>query len=111
MSIPSWAVRGAKVVCVYNHVEHPRPGEVFPAKGQIYTIREVAPSEKFPDEAIAAFAELENPLLRKGGKAEAMFRLKYFRPLVPRSQEQDVAIFAPMLKTGHRVTEKLGEDA
>jgi hypothetical protein len=109
MTIPSWAVRGAKVVCVDDaeHNDWLSPGIMYfdgldgLAKGQIYTVREV-----FFDEIERAWSvRLEEIVRGKFRGVEDGYNPCRFRPVV--SQKDDLAThFEQYLKTDHRATER-----
>jgi hypothetical protein len=104
-SIPSWAVKGAKVVCVDDaHLSYCVPGYRYSddgldglSKGEIYTIRDalVSPFDGAPSIRLVEITRARNwSRLKKG---EPGFAVGRFRPLVTKTQEQDVAQFAPLL--------------
>ena len=98
--IPSWAVPGAKVVCTVDYskkVTADWRGIIrVPALHEVLTIREVvfAPTTGRP---CLRFVEIVNPIAFSYG--ERGFNLTHFRQLVTRTEEQDVAVFAPLLGT------------
>jgi hypothetical protein len=107
MSVPSWARRGQKVVCVDDtDLEHRSYQETCPVSGAVYTIREVMPSTRWPGEFVITLVEIVNqPQRYAGGLCECCFRGTRFRPLV--TLESDIEThFAQYLKTDHRATEK-----
>ena len=83
MTIPSWAKVGAKAVFVGAPDTGACPGQM-PVIGRVYTISRV---QDVAGGAIVALREL--PLFDQNG--EIGIRLRFFRPLVTRSQEQDIA--------------------
>jgi hypothetical protein len=91
-AIPAWAVRGARVVFVdYAGPDRVGPAgyEVLPIPGPVYTIRDVT------GECIR-LEEIVNEPRWYGdiGFAECRFRIRAFRPAVPRVAEaEDVALF------------------
>jgi hypothetical protein len=98
--IPSWAVPGAKVVCIKAPMSRystcaDRSEPVFGGK---YTI------------------DCDGVLYRRGvfyiGLSEmhpdSMFRLRLFRPIISKSQEQDVAMFKSLLHTAPNKLENIG---
>lgn len=102
MSIPSWAVRGARVVCIDGNWAYPQDYRVaVPVKGETYTIREIE------DEGFR-FVELPNRAYAfSDGFKEPRFHYAFFRPFVSRTQEDDLAThFEQYLKTDHRAPEK-----
>ena len=96
----SWARVGAKCVCVDAE---PMPGLVFmappPVKGQVYTI--TATFMGIWGVPTATLAGLPNE--RNGH--DLGWSLKRFRPLVTRSQEQDVAMFKSLLTPAPELVE------
>lgn len=94
-SVPSWAVPGAKVVCVDDDWSGRRPRL---KRNSIYTITEVryhvCTNGKYAgnDDPVLVLRELYNDDSPSGG-----FNILRFRPLVTRSQEQDVAQFRKLL--------------
>lgn len=106
MSIPAWAVRGAKVVCVDAK---PLPGYeeypfLWPSERVIYTVRSTFWNERRGHWQLR-LAELVNPVLPwLDGNYEPAFGVHRLRPVVPRkTEEQDVAEFRKLL------TQKLPE--
>jgi hypothetical protein len=89
--IPSWAVRGAKVVCIKVGAWSPSDGLDDEAKNHpildgIYTIDMAVTDERGePFITLDEFWPFD------------LYALASFRPLVTRSAEEDLAIFAPML--------------
>lgn len=98
-SIPSWARVGAKVVCVDDTAIL---GSLPLSVGSIYTIVGVTVPPKNKHRVgrhrRAAYrlllADVTNPLTGDGA-----FGITRFRPLITKSQEQDVAIFRHLLDT------------
>lgn len=97
--IPPWAVPGAKVVCV-----EPSPAASFygweklPVVGEVYTIRDIV----FPDGGTPCIRldEISNAVSEYFyGPAECSFKIARFRPLISKTQEQDVALFEPLLNS------------
>lgn len=90
-----WAVPGAKVVCV-----HRKPlwdiliayGCTLPKERGVYTVREVY---SYKGLVGVRLDEIMNPNIpfRDAGLAEPSFGVKYFRPLVTKTQEQDIEMF------------------
>lgn len=91
--IPSWAVPGAKVVCIKAGVTVRNTGLANPIAGRIYTISRafIVPRASHPSMVKdAACVELiECPGIANG--------ITLFRPLVTRTQEEDVAAFRHLL--------------
>jgi hypothetical protein len=94
-TIPAWAVKGAKVVCVdlLSHrdewVRKQCPN--IPVKGRVYTIRDV---ETCPltSHTTLTFDELQNPVIElEGMTGEAGFNVTSFRPVTKRTAAQDIA--------------------
>ncbi|MAN77806.1 MAG: hypothetical protein CML24_11585 [Rhizobiales bacterium] len=85
----AWAVPGAKVVCV---VTGPLPESDpidplwEPSVGKVYTISAVIDHPRW----LSVMLE-ESPL------DDWCYSARRFRPVIDRTQEQDVAIFAPLL--------------
>jgi hypothetical protein len=95
--MPAWAVIGAKVVCTvdYSKVTADWRGIIrVPAMHEVLTIRDVvfSPTSGRP---CLRFVEIVNPIVFYFG--ERGFRLAHFRPVIFRTHEEDVAIFAPLL--------------
>lgn len=86
-TIPSWAVKGAKVTPV-NDIAWPSDyaWEQFPAFGQVYTIRAV---EVEDDGVYLLLDEVRNRpfAYEEGGFGEANFAIEEFRPVVSDSDE------------------------
>lgn len=97
MTIPSWARIGAKVVYIRKH-SFPRhdAGITYPQYGDRLTIRDVV---DLPDgRTLLRLVEIVNPVrLCNYGYMEGAFGVKNFSPIVSRTQEQDIALFAPLL--------------
>lgn len=91
-----WKV-GDKAVCIADSKVRPYPGETFPKKGDILTVREVLPT----DPAFAHFSpvdllfeEIHNAPQRIGADMEELsFNAYRFRPVV----KTDISIFTSML--------------
>lgn len=86
-----WAVPGAKVVCVDPSFDGIEP-DVLVNRG-IYTIKDVflsvGTAGRFAGlSPEVVLYEVENPHSSGGG-----FAIERFRPLIVRSQEQDIALF------------------
>jgi len=90
----SWAKPGVKCVCVDVRGE---PGKHL-AKGGIYTISAKMANRGntglFRNVLSFVLVEVRNPLSPNGG-----FAAIRFRPLVTRTQSQDLALFTPLLET------------
>lgn len=98
--IPSWAVRGAKVVCVnVGPATSISVYSAMPGKGQIYTIRRVNANFSFWDGSYPAvwLDEVVRDESLYGPDADFPFGLWRFRPLVTRSQDQDIEQFRKLL--------------
>lgn len=97
-----WAVPGAKCVCIddgYSTVALPGSEYVGDldglARNSIYTIRAVGPDILDGDRRVWLVE-----ILRENDPDlpyESGFSIARFRPLITRSQEHDVALFAPIL--------------
>lgn len=102
--IPSWAVRGAKVVFVggeydpaLNAIHDPAGVLKYPERGEAYTIREVR--VRFVTEVMELIVgvlldEIENPIA-DGGSAtgeEMGFDVRDFRPLKRAKAERDMEL-------------------
>lgn len=91
MSVPSWVKVGAKVVCV-NAPKSSSYKEQMPEVGSVYTIREI-----YREKAIR-LKEINNDVCKYlDGNIECSFLIECFRPLVTKTLEQDMEIFAPLL--------------
>lgn len=96
MSIPSWAVRGAKVVCINDHGYRTEWPGAYPVKGGVYTID--GADLRHPD---AIFLEECGPV----DGLTCSWSATRFRPLV--TEKDDLAThFEQYLKTDHRATER-----
>lgn len=95
MSIPAWARKGAKVVCVpYMGADRLKfDGSADLAKGEIVTLRVVKVcSDGF---VAVGLVEAPGPIIRG---IEALYRLRNFRPLI--SQADDISThFQALLST------------
>lgn len=88
-TIPAWAVRGAKVVCIVDLRPYVEYGEVVPEVGKVYTIRSVD-ADGIP--AALLLEEIDNPAnIYAEGLTEACFGVENFRPITKRTAEQDIA--------------------
>lgn len=119
-AIPSWAVRGAKVVCVeadfdlaFNKINDPSGLMSFPALGEVYTIREVRVryvTEFDGGEVLVGLLlnEVLNPVA-VGGSAtgeEPGFDVLCFRPLVEAAHEAEIEARLYHKKGLHHTTRK-----
>jgi hypothetical protein len=98
----SWAKPGVKCVCVDD--TWPAGSwygvEALPTRRTEYTIRSLVDCAGVP---CCRLEEIVNaPLDYQEGVVEAAFALSRFRPLITRTQEQDVSIFTPLLE-GHSI--------
>lgn len=96
-SIPSWAVRGARVVCIesfiYRNSVQREHAPVLPQKGTAYTIADV---DICGSTGVVDLILVE--IVTKPFRGEEIaWDIDHFRPLVTRTQEQDLAIFMPLL--------------
>lgn len=113
--IPSWAVKGAKCVCVRTQPPERRVvGAVYPLVGEVYTIRKVVictigmrsglPSLLL--EEITNDTSINPLVIGVESSLEAAMPIDAFRPLVTRTQEQDIAEhFSGFLHQTRRVPE------
>lgn len=93
--IPSWAVRGAKVVAVGTPNAGPRvPGANYPEIGGIYTIRKVKPAGYGGCQRdLLMLREIDNSHF-KPEPFEPGFPLEAFRPIAPlKTESEDLAHF------------------
>lgn len=89
-SIPSWAVRGAKVVCVRTIDTCAYPEVPYPTVGATYTVARVGHGDEDGD-AIITVDEIDS---RDGEGFDVGYSLACFRPAVePKSEVEDVALF------------------
>lgn len=100
----TWAVPGAKVVCVSARApkkcEFPfiPAGTQYPKEGLIYTIRKIVYATS-DGEQLFLLAEVKNPPCA-AWKVEPGFRACNFRPVVLRRTEaEDTAMFLSLLKS------------
>jgi hypothetical protein len=94
-SLPSWARPGVKVVCVIPFTAN--VGTKAIKKGAQLTISSV---ESYGQYTGLRFLELKNDLSKTdAGTMERLYVSYAFRPLISKSIEDDLAIFAPLLKT------------
>lgn len=89
--LPSWVRKGVKVICIRDFREARTVDDLgytsLPTRGDVYTI--VTTIHAYGQIGIV-LAEFE---------PDHYFDLRGFRPLVTRTLEQDLSIFAPLLKT------------
>lgn len=91
--IPAWVRPGAKCISLYDFPDARAHGFDAPRAGTIYTVREIDQGPGVYD--CIRVMEITNPTCDDGW--EPSWVIKRFRPVVTRSQEQDVAIFRPIL--------------
>jgi hypothetical protein len=100
--IPSWAKRGAKVVCIKRgRWSHQSRCQNFPVEGGKYTIREV---KILGDGGYLLLEEVHNAprLWGNGDFDEPWFAIFRFRPLVePKTEAEDREFFRHWLKAPH----------
>jgi hypothetical protein len=101
--IPSWAVPGARVVCVKNLRGNGYGTEQVPEINKVYTVRELTSQD------CLRVKEIVNPLCRYAeGDLEAAFKIHCFRPAVePKTEAEDFAKFAHHLRTPASILERL----
>lgn len=89
----SWAKPGVKCVCI-RAFNYPSNRYQLPVKGQVYTVRNVEPGEGVYAHAgpFIRLVELTNPPHHSDG-VEPSFQASFFRPLITKTQEDDVAMF------------------
>jgi len=92
MTIPSWTKVGAKVVCIY-HTKHSNLLTV----NKVYTISRVGVGS-VEDGRKYLGVGLREIDLRFNAEVPPV-PLQWVRPVQTKTQEQDVAIFAPLLET------------
>lgn len=96
MTVPSWAVRGAKVACIrkVGSWSTAARGRGDPQPGQVYTLDgfiETAPS----GEVYVGLVELD---------PAGCFKLELFRPVIePKSEAEDLATFRKWLRVDQPV--------
>lgn len=104
----AWARPGVKCVCVATSHAALDLGFAAPIVGRVYTIREVLDGPRFSDGVIdhgVRLVEIVNPPARFGTTTtEPAWVVAKFRPIITKTQEQDVAMFMQNLT-------KVGEDA
>lgn len=116
MTIPSWAVKGAKVICIQTMPHGMRiAGAVYPELNQIYTIRKVvlctigknAGRPSLLLEEVVNVTSINPLAFGVDSDREASMPIDAFRPLITRSLEQDIFVhFSQHLRTDQRVPEK-----
>lgn len=94
----AWVKVGAKCVCVDGEqgpMWHANfDGCRLPTKGHVYTIRAIDSLHGL------LLSEIRNRRVRwVGGYVELHFRVDRFRPIITRTQEDDVALFRDLLET------------
>lgn len=95
-----WAKPGNKVVCVRSPSTKFLRGHEGPKVNQVYTIRSVSSgTNTFGEQAIGfRLVELVLPEWNTtDGIMEPLFSSDCFRPLVTKTIEEDMEIFAPLL--------------
>lgn len=101
-----WLYPGAKVICVDDHFDDPRPlaviaQECIPTTGQVYTVREVGFLQPiFPDTLCLRLVEITNPTKPYVYESvvivtERCFSADRFRPLTKRPT--DISVFTDLL--------------
>jgi hypothetical protein len=94
---PAWAVRGAKCICIDGNWQPPYDGTdvppFAPAKGTKLTVSGIDGSYLQFDELPVLYTRLD------GLVGELWWPASAFRPVIIRTAEQDMAIFAPLLGT------------
>lgn len=97
-NIPSWAVVGAKVVCVNSIADKGPWVPMEPInKGEILTIRGVRTTSMGVG---LYFLEKRHPVVETThGEMERSYLLHNFKPLVAKTLEEDMEMFVPLLKT------------
>lgn len=99
-----WAKPGVKCVCVStwsDQIPDREPRLYGPVEGTVYTIREAGfgLNMRHPDAFQVRLVEIANPVgVYLEGIFEAAFSIDRFRPLVSRTEQQDVALFRHPLK-------------
>lgn len=99
MDIPSWAVSGAKVVCIKDF----SPKGMKPIKaGTTYTIREVRVAIMLNAVGLMLneVVNAPNPTFDMG-MIEQSYVVTVFAPLVDTKMEQDIAMFKDILLHAH----------
>mgnify|MGYP003578599562 CR=1 FL=1 len=106
----SWAKPGVKCVCVddkprriplFTGSAPVEVGGVYPVRGEVYTIQAVEWHES-PLHFVGSFlgvhlVEINRPPGRLTGNV-VPYRIERFRPLVTKTMEEDVTLFAPLLR-------------
>lgn len=91
----AWVRVGAKCVCVDNSA-HRTDGAALLIKGAVYTIRAI--EDCGPHGFGLLLVEVVNsPVRYVSGFSEPVYRIDRFRPLVTKTQEQDLALFSHLL--------------
>lgn len=91
----AWARPGVKCVCV-DASPGKTPGLATLVTGRVYTIRTVEDCGQYGIGLI--LAEVRNAtLFYTTGVSEPVYRVDRFRPLITRTQEQDVALFRQII--------------
>jgi hypothetical protein len=94
LAIPSWARTGAKVVCIANDFKDVA-FEQIPVVGERYTLRKV---EAYGSMTVVYLQEIRNDKIYTAfGMMERGFTIAAFKPLVEKTIEDDIALFAPFL--------------
>lgn len=89
----SWYV-GMKVVCVKTGPwDSGMPGEVCPACGEVYTIRDIVPPDEVDSGIGIRLVEIVNPEIEHW--VECSFLAGNFRPV--QTRKTDISIFEAML--------------
>ena len=101
----AWAKPGVKCVCVRTAPEAFRvAGAVYPVVGEVYTVRKVVITTigtHKGEPAILLVEIVNSPVINSqlgfDSSLEAAMAIDAFRPLVTKSQSEDVALFAHYL--------------
>ncbi len=88
----SWAKPGVKCVCILNAIPGGYGDEKLPVKGVTYTVRAV-----HVDGDASWLQEIRNPRRHYADGEEVCFLTEGFRPLITKSQDEDVALFRRLL--------------
>jgi hypothetical protein len=88
---------GQRVVCIKDNWIGMHDGEVAPCKDAIYTVREIIPSLRFPEDFYLRLNEIKNPPLHPlcPHGPECAFNAQAFRPIIER--KTDISVFLAML--------------
>lgn len=93
----AWAKPGVKCVCTKKSWSVFCPGGILPSFAQVLTIRAV---EIIGDDLGLLFDEIVNePSQYADSYGEVNFSICNFKPLITRTQEQDLEHFLPLLNT------------